>query len=92
MTLTCHVCICHIYHSMCTHFHTLYFLLHILCLLVSHMLTDMAYIARMYTRIPCTQPREMPAASPAASLDCHVGVTRGYFVNISSAQNAWRWV
>ncbi len=56
---------------------------------VSHMLTDMAYIARIYTRIPCTHPREI-RASPAASLDCHVGVARGYFINISSAQNAWR--
>ena len=73
----------------CVHFHILYFLFYILFLLVSHMVTDMAYVARTYTRIPCTQPREI-RASPAASLDCHVGVARGYFVNISSAQNAWR--
>ncbi len=56
MTLTCHVCICHIYVYAFSYSQsiTLYFLLYVLCLLVSHMLTDMAYIARIYTRIPCT--------------------------------------
>lgn len=39
---------------MCMHFHTLYFLLYILCLLASHYLY-LRDIARIYTRIPCIQ-------------------------------------
>ena len=74
----------HIYDT-CTQFDTLSLLLYILCWQVSHMLTDMAYIAAIYPysvytvayiEITCRLPRRK-----RARLIC---------IHISSAQNAWR--
>ena len=52
----------------CTHFHTLYFLIHTLYLLISHIFTDVAYIARIYPYFRFTA-RIYVISGPTARLD-----------------------